>query len=91
MRTERLVILVTPEEKRALAERAKAFDVSVGELLRRSAREPGSGADEPTLAALAAELRRAVKESRAALRAALTEAESTLSQLSARRKARRVA
>ena len=29
MKTERLVILVTPEQKRALAHRAKALDLSV--------------------------------------------------------------
>jgi len=91
VKTERLVILVTPEEKRALADRAKALDVSVAELLRRSARGPGSGADEATLAVLANELQKAVRESRAALRAALAEAEATLSQISGRRKARRVA
>lgn len=41
-----------------------------------------------TLAALADELRRSVKESRAALRAALTQTEATLAQLAKRRKER---
>jgi len=77
MKTQRLVILVTPEEKRAIARRAKALDVSVAELLRRSAQGFGAGADEATLAALASELQKAVKESRAALRIALAEAQST--------------
>ncbi|MEK6243195.1 MAG: hypothetical protein AABM33_01725 [Pseudomonadota bacterium] len=41
-----------------------------------------------TLAALADELRRSVKKSRAALRAALTQTEATLAQLAKRRKER---
>ncbi|OGA14368.1 MAG: hypothetical protein A3D95_04135 [Betaproteobacteria bacterium RIFCSPHIGHO2_12_FULL_69_13] len=91
MKTERVVILMTPEQKRAIAHRAKALDVSVAELVRRSAEGFGSGADEATLAALAAELHGAVKESRAALRAAIGEAEATLAQLGRRRKDRQAA
>lgn len=91
MKTERLVILVTPEEKRAIARRAKALDVSVAELLRRSAQGAGAGADEASLAVLARELHKAVKESREALRVALAEAEATLAQIGKRRGERRVA
>ena len=91
MKTERLVILVTPQEKRAIAHRAKALEVSVAELLRRSAQGFGAGADEATLAALAGELHKAVKESRAALRAALAEAQITLAQIGKRRRERRAA
>jgi hypothetical protein len=91
MKTERLVILVTPEQKRALARRAKALDVSVAELLRRSTGDAGAGGDEQVLSALAGELRRAVRDSRAALRAALSEAEVTLRQMSRRRRERRAA
>src|SRR3972149_2990228 len=85
MKRERLV---TPQEKRALAKRAKALDVSVGELLRRSAQGLGAGADEATLSVLAREVQTAVKESRAALREALVEAQATLSLRSPKRKAR---
>ena len=91
MKTERLVILVTPEQKRSLAHRAKALDLSVAELVRRSAEGLRPGVDEQTLSALADELQRAVKESRAALRLALAEAETTLAQLGKRRRERRVA
>lgn len=91
MKTERLVILVTPEQKRAIANRAKSLDVSVAELVRRSAEGFGSGVDEVTLAALASELQKAVKESRAALRAALAEAQATLAQIGKRRKQRQAA
>lgn len=91
MKTERLVILVTPEQKRAIAHRAKALDVSVAELLRRSAEGFGTGADEALFTALASELQKAVRESRAALRGALAEAETTLAQIGRRRKERRAA
>lgn len=91
MKSERLVILVTPEDKRALTDRAKALDVSVAELLRRVARGEGSGPNEATLAMLAKELHKSVKESRAALRAALAESEATLLQLRGRRKTKQAA
>ena len=91
MKTERLVILVTPEQKRALAHRAKALDLSVAELVRRSAEGLRPGADEHVLSALADELQRSVKESRAALRAALAETQATLAQLGKGRKERKAA
>jgi len=90
LKTERLVILVTPEQKRALVRRAKALDLSVAELLRRSTEGIGPSEDAPALSALAAELLRSVKESRAALRAALAETETTLRQIR-RRGERKVA
>ena len=58
MKTECLVVLVTPEQKR-------------------------------TLVALANELRRSVKESQAALRAALAQTEATIAQLAKRGKGRK--
>ena len=91
MKTERLVILVTPEQKRAIAQRAKSLDVSVAELLRRSAEGYGEGADEATLALLAGQLQNSVKESRTALRLALAEAEATLQQLGRGRSQRQAA
>jgi len=91
MKSERLVILVTPEQKRSLARRAKALDLSVAELVRRSAEGAGDRESERTLMALAAELQKAVKGSRAALRAALAETEATLKQVRARRDDRKVA
>ncbi len=91
MKTERVVILMTPEQKRALAHRAKALDLSVGELLRRSAEGVGAGGEEAAFAALAGELRDSVRQSRAAVRAALAEAEATLEYLGRRRKDRRAA
>jgi hypothetical protein len=90
MKTQRLVVLVTAEQKRALARRAKALDVSVGELLRRSS-EGADARDLSALSALANELRASARESRAALRSALSEAEETLAQLGRRRGRQRVA
>jgi hypothetical protein len=49
---------------------------------------PVTSGQKRTLAALADKLRRSVKESRAALRAALTQTEATLAQLAKRRKER---
>ena len=91
MKTERLVILVTPGQKRALARRARALDLSVAELVRRLAESPRPGADEQVLPALAYELQRSVKESRAALRAALAETQVTLAQLGKGRRERKAA
>jgi hypothetical protein len=91
MKTERLVILVTPQQKRVISRRAKSLDVSVAELLRRSAEGYAQGADEATLALLAGQLHKAVKQSRAALRSALAEAGTTLEQLGRSRRQRRVA
>ena len=91
MKTERLVILVTPEHKRTLARRAKALDVSVGELLRRSTEGIYGDGSEQALAVLASDLLKSARESRAALRAALSETQATLKQLRQRRRERRVA
>lgn len=91
MKTERLVVLVTPQQKRALSRRARALEVSVAELLRRSAEGAGGSDSERTLVALAGELRQAAREGRAAVRAALAEAERTLRQVRAGREQRRVA
>jgi cell division protein ZapA (FtsZ GTPase activity inhibitor) len=91
MKTERLVVLVTPEQKRSITRNAKSLDMSVAELLRRSAEGFGAGADDAALGALARQLQIAVKESRAALRAALAEAEATVAQLRKRGRQRQVA
>ena len=91
MKTERLVILVTPRQKRVLARRARALRLSVAELLRRSSEGLGAGESEDLLVALAGELRTSVRESRAALRAALSETKVTLEQFGKRREERRVA
>ena len=60
-------------------------------MLRRSAAGYAEGADDVTLALLAGQMHRAVKEGRAALRAALAEAETTLAQLGRSRRQKRVA
>ena len=91
MKTERLVILVAPEQKRANVHRAKSLDVSVAESLRRVAEGHGEGADEAMLALLANQLQKSVKESRFALRLALAEAGATLEQLGRSRSQRQAA
>lgn len=91
MKTERLVILVTPEQKRTLARRAKALGVSMAELLRRSSEGIYGDSNEQALAVLARDLLKSARESRAALRAALSETQATLKQLRQRRRERRIA
>lgn len=88
MKTERLAILVTSRQKRALVRRAKALDLSVAEFVCRLAEGFRPDAGDQMLAALASELKRSVKESRAALRSALAEVKATLAQMQTRRASR---
>lgn len=69
--------------------RAKALDLSVAEYVCRFAEGFRPDADDQMLAALASELKRSVKESRAALRSALAEVKAALAQMQSRRASRR--
>jgi hypothetical protein len=83
MKTERVVLLTTPEFKAFLAIEAEREGVSVAELVRsRCSRKPDG--DEAVLGALAAELRRAVAAARKSLQAGLADAESALADLKAK-------
>jgi hypothetical protein len=92
MKTERMTVLVTPEQKAAILSRAQTLGVSAGEMLRRAveAYDPAASRaseDETVLAALAAELLVAAKAARRSLDDANREVESTLKDLARRRKA----
>ena len=89
VKTERLAILVTSGQKRAIVRRAKALDLSVAEYVYHFAEGFRPDADNQALAALASELKRSVKESRAALRSAQAEVKATLAQMQTRRPSRR--
>ncbi len=52
--TERVVVLMTKSQKTAVAERARAANLSVADFMRRSA----LGEDDPTLQALLLQVRR---------------------------------
>lgn len=69
MRTERVTVLMKPEEKRSLEERAARRGVSSGEYLRLAVDnfEKLSGDQEAELAALAAELNQALPTMKQAL------------------------
>ena len=86
MKTERVTLLTSPDFKAYLGAEAAREGVSVAELVR-SRCEHQPDADEAMLAALAAELRKAVGEAQASLRGGLAEAEAVLSELRERRQA----
>ncbi len=86
MKTSRLTLLTTPEFKAYLGVEAARDGVSVAELVR-SRCEQKPDADEAMLATLAAELRKAVREAKASLKAGLAEADAVLSELRGRRQA----
>ena len=79
MRSARVTVLMKPEEKAALEDKAAKRGVSSGEYLRLAVDNFGahSGDQEAELAALAAELTEAIPK----IRAALEKSSKTLSQL----------
>ena len=86
MKTERVTLLTSPDFKDYLSAEAAREGTSVAALVRsRCERKPD--ADEAMLAALAAELRKAVGEAQASLSSGLAEADAVLSELRARRQA----
>jgi hypothetical protein len=90
MKSARMTILVTPEQKAVIHDRARTLGVSTGEMVRRAVEsyEPsanGSTENEALLNALASELRLAAKEAKAALDAANREVQATLKQLARNR------
>jgi hypothetical protein len=78
VKTERMTILVTPDQKKAIAAKADALRLSVGEVVRRAVSdyEPDRE-DEVILEALASELSEAAGEARKALQEALAELKKT--------------
>jgi hypothetical protein len=84
MKTARLTLLTTPDFKASLERQAAREGVSVAELVRSRCEQRPSDEDG-ALVALTAELRKAVREARAALREGLAEASETLSALRAAR------
>lgn len=91
MKTERMTVLVTAEQKSAILARAERLGLSVGEMVRRAVEtyDPSAAReteDEVVLNAVADELLSAAKTARAALREANREVEATLQQLAKHRK-----
>jgi hypothetical protein len=87
MKSERLVILRTPEQKQAIVAHARALNMSAGEIIRRSVERYRPNDEEAVLTALADELERSARETRKALAAARAEVRQTLAHFEARRRA----
>ncbi len=91
MKTERMTVLVTREQKAAILARANSLGVSAGEMVRRAVETyqpstPGAKEDEVVLNALADELFAAARSARAALVDANKDVQATLIELATRRK-----
>ena len=83
--TERVVLLMSPDEKARLASLARQSGTSIGEFIRRLIRERASDTEltaemegkRPEFEALLSELENSASRAHAALDAALNEAECT--------------
>ena len=91
MKTERMVILLTREQKRGIAAKAKALNLSAAEVVRRAVDTYRPGADDALLLALADELKRSVVTTRAVVASALGELRRTSNQLADRQRRRKAA
>ena len=75
MKSERINLLVTPEEKAAIEARAAALEISTSEMVRRAVASYDPELDAPELQALADELRRVAEVTESRVDAALAELE----------------
>ncbi len=84
MKTERVTLLTSPDFKAFLGAEAQREGISVAELVRtRCERRPTE--EEAVLAALTAELQKAVADAKKSLRSGLDEAQAVLGELRASR------
>ena len=81
---ERLVLLVTPEQKRAIATRAKEEKVPMGELVRRSIEHYYPADEAASLDRLLNQVAQSTKDANAALDDALKMVGATLARLNGR-------
>ena len=91
MKTERMTVLVTREQKSAILAHASSLGLSAGEMMRRAVEtykpaDRSTVEDESVLDALADELFAAAKSARAALVDANKEIQATVIALAANRK-----
>ncbi len=73
MKTERLTLLLTPEEKAEMAARADAMGISASELVRRAVRSYNPEFDTDAVQTLADELATAVRKTDKKVNAALAQ------------------
>jgi len=83
---ERMVVLVTPAQKRSIVSRARAGRLSMGEMVRRSVEAYQSDDDADLLERLVIELEASSQKARRALRDAESEVKKTLAYFAAGRK-----
>ena len=69
--TERIVVLVTAEQKAAISDRAKDANLTVGELLRRAAAAYSVDEQDQVLAGLVEQVRKSTAQANKALEDAL--------------------
>lgn len=83
MKTERVTLLISPDDKRQLQDLAEDRGVTASELVRQAVQAYGASSIDETreLAALTAELRGAIPAMRKSLHAANTAAERAISAL----------
>lgn len=87
-KTERLTVLLAPEEKRQIERRARGLDMSVGEFVRRASQSYDPDLDPETLAALIEEWRTNVAAMRETVAGALDYSAQCLAEARALREAR---
>jgi len=73
MKTDRLTLLVTPEEKAEMTARADAMGISTSELVRRAVRSYDPEFDSDAVQTLADELATAVRKTEKKVNGALTQ------------------
>lgn len=87
-KTARLTVLLAPDDKRRIEQRARSLDLSVGEYVRRASQSYEPELDAAMLDALVEEWRSNVQHMRKTLGDALDHSEKCLSEARALREAR---
>lgn len=85
--TARMVVMMTPEDKQALEARARAFDMTPSELVRRASENFEPAVDEALLDMLLAEFDANTAAMRASLNATIDRVDATLVEMRALRAA----
>ncbi len=87
-KTERLTVLLAPDDKRRIEQRARSLQLSVGEYVRRASQSYEPEVDAATLDALVEEWRSNVVHMRTVLADALDHSERCLAEARQLREAR---
>ena len=85
--TARMVVMMTPEEKRALEARARDLDMTSSELLRRASQSYEPMLDEALLAAIADQIEANNAAMQATLEATLARVDANIAKIDALRAA----